>query len=59
MPPLPIHEQPTAHLAKAINKFTDALPYDKLSIDITVHLNHCIQNKDTTNISNLHLIITT
>ncbi|KAG0698407.1 hypothetical protein DFH29DRAFT_777440, partial [Suillus ampliporus] len=58
MPPLPVHEQPAAHLSKAINKFTDALPYDKLLIDVTVHLNHCIQNKDTTNIPDLHLTIT-
>ncbi|KAG1798346.1 hypothetical protein EV424DRAFT_1332985, partial [Suillus variegatus] len=59
MPPLPIHEQPAAHLSKAINKYTDTLPYDKLLIDITVHLNHHIQNKDMTNIPDLLLAITT
>ncbi|KAG1863217.1 hypothetical protein DFJ58DRAFT_774448 [Suillus subalutaceus] len=59
MPPLPVHEQPAAHLSKAINKFTDALPYDKLLVDVTVHLNHRIQNKDTTNIPDLHLAVTT
>ncbi|KAG1773210.1 hypothetical protein EV702DRAFT_976092 [Suillus placidus] len=58
MPPLPVHEQPAAHLSKAINRFTDALPYDKLLIDVTIHLNHRIQNKDTTNIPDLHLAIT-
>jgi hypothetical protein len=58
MPPLPIHEQPAAHLSKAINKFTDALPYNKLLIDVTIHLNHRIQNKDTTNIPDLHLSVT-
>ncbi|KAG2077735.1 hypothetical protein BDR04DRAFT_986791, partial [Suillus decipiens] len=58
MPPLPIHEQPAAHLSKAINKYTDALPYDKLLIDVTMHLNHHIQNKDTTNIPDLHLTVT-
>ncbi|KAG1883114.1 hypothetical protein F4604DRAFT_1678022 [Suillus subluteus] len=58
MPPLPIYEKPAAHISKAINKYIDALPYNKLLIDITVHLNHCIQNKDTTNIPNLHLAIT-
>ncbi|KAG1852599.1 hypothetical protein C8R48DRAFT_777419 [Suillus tomentosus] len=59
MPPLPVHEQPAAHLSKAINKYTDTLPYDKLLIDVTVHLNHHIQNKDTTNIPDLLLAITT
>ncbi|KAG2752783.1 hypothetical protein P692DRAFT_201802887 [Suillus brevipes Sb2] len=58
MPPLPVHEQPAAHLAKAMNKFTEAIPYDKLLIDITMHLNHCIQNKDPTNIPDLHLTVT-
>ncbi|KAG1796717.1 uncharacterized protein HD556DRAFT_1441402 [Suillus plorans] len=59
MPPLPVHEQLAAHLFKAINKFTDALPYNKLLVDVTVHLNHCIQNKDTTNIPDLHVVVTT
>ncbi|KAG2028652.1 hypothetical protein BDR03DRAFT_988292, partial [Suillus americanus] len=58
MPPLPVHEQPAAHLAKAVNKFTEAIPYDKLLIDTTVHLNHRIQNKDSTNIPDLHLTVT-
>ncbi|KAG1776905.1 hypothetical protein EV702DRAFT_1045915 [Suillus placidus] len=58
MPPLPVHEQPAAHLAKAVNKFTEAIPYDKLLIDITMHLNHRIQNKDSTNIPDLHLTVT-
>ncbi|KAG1876090.1 hypothetical protein C8R48DRAFT_669292 [Suillus tomentosus] len=58
MPPLPVHEQPATHLAKAINKFTEAIPYDKLLIDATMHLNHRIQNKDTTNIPDLHLTVT-
>ncbi|KAG1886154.1 hypothetical protein F4604DRAFT_1525502, partial [Suillus subluteus] len=58
MPLLPVYEQPAAYLSKAINKFTDALPYDKLLVDVTVHLNHHIQNKDTTNIPDLHLAIT-
>jgi hypothetical protein len=58
MPPLPVHEQPAAHLSKAINKYTDALPYDKLLINVTTHLNHRIQNKDTTNIPDLHLAVT-
>ncbi|KAG1745143.1 hypothetical protein EDD22DRAFT_958543 [Suillus occidentalis] len=57
MPPLPVHEQPAAHLSKAINKFTDTHLYNKLLIDITIHLNHCIQNKDMTNITDLHLAI--
>ncbi|KAG1765862.1 hypothetical protein EV702DRAFT_1204391 [Suillus placidus] len=57
--PLPVHEQPAAHLSKAITKFTDALPYDKLLINVTTHLNHRIQNKDATNIPDLHLIVTT
>ncbi|KAG2103743.1 uncharacterized protein F5147DRAFT_775869 [Suillus discolor] len=59
MPPLPVHEQPAAHLSKAINKFMDALPYDKLSVDVTIHLNHRIQNKDTTNIPDLHIVVMT
>ncbi|KAG0695192.1 hypothetical protein DFH29DRAFT_1005675 [Suillus ampliporus] len=42
MPPLPVHEQPAAHLSKAINKFTDALPYDKLLIE-HLHLAVTIQ----------------
>ncbi|KAG1794235.1 uncharacterized protein HD556DRAFT_1200378, partial [Suillus plorans] len=58
MPPLPVHEQPAAHLAKAINKFMEAIPYDKLLIDITMHLNHRIQNKDSMNIPDLHLTVT-
>ncbi|KAG1720724.1 uncharacterized protein EDB91DRAFT_1021767, partial [Suillus paluster] len=58
MPPLPVHEQPAAHLAKAVNKFTEAIPYDKLLINITMHLNHHIQNKDSTNIPDLHLTVT-
>ncbi|KAG1888818.1 hypothetical protein F4604DRAFT_1915873 [Suillus subluteus] len=58
MPPLPIHKQPAAHLAKAINKFMEAISYDKLLIDITMHLNHHIQNKDSTNIPDLHLTVT-
>ncbi|KAG1742056.1 hypothetical protein EDB19DRAFT_1598119, partial [Suillus lakei] len=58
VPPLPIHEQLAAHLVKAINKFTEAIPYDKLLINITMHLNHHIQNKDSTNIPDLHLTIT-
>ncbi|KAG1868660.1 hypothetical protein F4604DRAFT_1927207 [Suillus subluteus] len=58
MPLLPVHEQPATHISKAINKYTDALPYDKLLIDITMHLNHRIQNKDTTNIPDLHLAVT-
>ncbi|KAG2115617.1 hypothetical protein DEU56DRAFT_919331 [Suillus clintonianus] len=56
--PLPVHEQPAAHLAKAVNKFMEAIPYDKLLIDTTVHLNHRIQNKDSTNIPDLHLTVT-
>ncbi|KAG1857133.1 hypothetical protein F4604DRAFT_1524606, partial [Suillus subluteus] len=58
MPPLPVYEQPATHISKAINKYTDALPYDKLLIDVTMHLNHHIQNKDTTNIPDLHLTVT-
>ncbi|KAG2089749.1 uncharacterized protein F5147DRAFT_780544 [Suillus discolor] len=58
MPPLPIHEQPAAHLSKAINKYTDNLPYDKLLIDVTMHLNYRIQNKDMTNIPDLYLAVT-
>ncbi|KAG1867362.1 hypothetical protein F4604DRAFT_1542029, partial [Suillus subluteus] len=58
MSPLPVHEQPAAHISKAINKYTDALPYNKLLIDVTTHLNHRIQNKDTTNIPDLHLAVT-
>ncbi|KAG1797166.1 hypothetical protein EV424DRAFT_1303599, partial [Suillus variegatus] len=58
MPPLPVHEQPAAHLAKAVNKFTEDIPYDKLMIDVTMHLNHRIQNKDSTNIPDLHLTVT-
>ncbi|KAG1775073.1 hypothetical protein EV702DRAFT_1199670 [Suillus placidus] len=58
MPPLPVHEQPAAHLAKAINKWMEAIPYDKLLIDITMHLNYRIQNKDSTNIPDLHLTVT-
>ncbi|KAG2115306.1 uncharacterized protein F5147DRAFT_649683 [Suillus discolor] len=57
MPPLPVHEQPAAHLSKAINKFMDALPYNKLLVHVTIHLNHHIQNKVTTNIPDLHLIV--
>jgi hypothetical protein len=53
MPPLPIHEQPAAHLAKAVDNFTEAIPYDRLLIDVTMHLNHHIQNKDSTNIPDL------
>ncbi|KAG2748622.1 hypothetical protein P692DRAFT_20874376 [Suillus brevipes Sb2] len=58
MPPLPIHEQPAAHLMKAVNNFTEAIPYNRLLINITVHLNHRIQNKDFTNIPDLHLTVT-
>ncbi|KAG2126001.1 uncharacterized protein EDB93DRAFT_1257825 [Suillus bovinus] len=58
MTPLPVHEQPAAHLAKAINNFTEAIPYHRLLINITMHLNHCIQNKDSTNIPDIHLIVT-
>ncbi|KAG2097520.1 uncharacterized protein F5147DRAFT_777978 [Suillus discolor] len=54
----PIHEQPAAHLSKAINKYSDTLPYNKLLIDVTVHLNHCIQNKDMMNILDLYLAVT-
>ncbi|KAG2746646.1 hypothetical protein P692DRAFT_20876044 [Suillus brevipes Sb2] len=58
MPPLPIHEQPAAHLMKAVNNFTEAIPYNRLLINITMHLNHHIQNKDFTNIPDLHLTVT-
>lgn len=58
MPPLPIHEQPAAHLMKAVNNFTGAIPYNRLLINITMHLNHHIQNKDFTNIPDLHLTVT-
>lgn len=58
MPPLPAHEQSITHISKAVNKFTDNLPYDKLLIDVTVRLNHRIQSKDTTNILDLHLTVT-
>ncbi|KAG2353250.1 hypothetical protein BDR07DRAFT_1233391, partial [Suillus spraguei] len=58
MSPLPIHDQPALHLAKAMNKFMEAIPYDKLLINITMHLNHRIQNKNSTNIPDLHLTIT-
>ncbi|KAG2051494.1 hypothetical protein BDR06DRAFT_1010436 [Suillus hirtellus] len=57
MAPLPIHEQPTTHLFKAITKYTDAIPYDKRLIDVTLHLNHCMQNKDFTNIPDLQLLV--
>ncbi|KAG2028451.1 hypothetical protein BDR03DRAFT_988443, partial [Suillus americanus] len=58
MPPLTVHEQPAVHLAKAINKFTESIPYDKIMINITMHLNHHIQNKDSMNILDLHLTVT-
>ncbi|KAG1814028.1 uncharacterized protein BJ212DRAFT_1482373 [Suillus subaureus] len=58
MPPLPVHEQPAVHLAKALNKFMEAIPYDKLLINTTMHLNYRIQNKDLMNIPDLHLTIT-
>ncbi|KAG2052041.1 hypothetical protein BDR06DRAFT_1009949 [Suillus hirtellus] len=57
MAPLPIHEQPTTHLFKAITKYTDAIPYDKRLIDVTLHLNHRMQNKDFTNIPDLQLSV--
>jgi hypothetical protein len=47
-----------AHLEKAVNKFMEAIPYNKLLINITMHLNHCIHNKDSTNIPDLYLTIT-
>lgn len=57
MAPLPIHEQPTTHLFKAITKYTDTIPYDKHLIDVTLHLNHRMQNKDFTNIPDLQLSV--
>ncbi|KAG2356902.1 hypothetical protein BDR07DRAFT_1299211, partial [Suillus spraguei] len=57
MTPLPIHELPGSHLFKAIAKFTDGIPYDKQLIDVTLHLNHCMQNKDITNIPDLQLLV--
>jgi hypothetical protein len=46
------------YLANAINNFMEVIPYDRLLINITMHLNHCIQNKDSTNIPDLHLTVT-
>ncbi|KAG1852754.1 hypothetical protein DFJ58DRAFT_841791 [Suillus subalutaceus] len=53
MTPLSIHEQPTTHLFKAVTKYTDGIPYNKQLIDVTLHLNHRMQNKDFTNIPDL------
>ncbi|KAG2354118.1 hypothetical protein BDR07DRAFT_1382517 [Suillus spraguei] len=59
MTPLPIHEQPTTHLFKAVTKYTDGISYNKRLIDVTLHLNHCMQNKDFTNIPDLQLLVAT
>jgi hypothetical protein len=58
MSPLPVHEQPTCHIHKAIYSFTHEIPYNKEHINVTMHTNHRLQNKGmVTHIPDLQITI--